>query len=327
LAEGLGVRRPGPFADLEALRAAAELPVARLAALAGIPERTYRRRLAMLRSGNDTIKGPWPTPAVDAAEALAAKYASDWPAWGHRKIAAMMRADGHAVSTSTVERALRRRGLLLPRGFRADRKSWAALRRKVFHDPPTVRNRVWQTDFSEFETAGGGIWRICAVIDYATKYCLAAAITPTRRGSDALACLHAAVAEAERVLELDDLRADRGELELVDENTGEIVDVVPAPIAVVSDNGSCFRGQTYQTAFAGEDPLLRHVRRRARSPQTNGVIERFFGTLKYEHLYRAPIDDGGALAVETARFRDIYNRVRPHQALGDRTPRQAYLDT
>jgi putative transposase len=170
--------------------------------------------------------------------------------------------------------------------------SWPADRAQ-----PGVADRL-----SEFETAGGGIWRICAVIDYATKYCLAAAITPTGRGSDALACLHAAVAEAERVLELDDLRADRGELELVDENTGEIVDVVPAPIAVVSDNGSCFRGQTYQTAFAGEDPLVRHVRSRARSPQSNGVIERFFGTLKYEHLYRAPIDDGGALAVETARF-------------------------
>jgi hypothetical protein len=27
---------------------------------------------------------------------------------------------------------------------------------------------VWQTDFSEFETTGG-IRRICAVIDYATK--------------------------------------------------------------------------------------------------------------------------------------------------------------
>jgi hypothetical protein len=40
---------------------------------------------------------------------------------------------------------------------RADRKSWAALRRKVFHDPPTERNRVWQTDFSEFETAGGAV--------------------------------------------------------------------------------------------------------------------------------------------------------------------------
>jgi hypothetical protein len=78
------------------------------------------------------------------------------------------------------------------------------LRRKVFHDPPTERNRVWQTDFSEFETAGGGTWRICAVIDYATKYCLAARTTPTGRGVDALACLDAAVDEAERVLGLDD---------------------------------------------------------------------------------------------------------------------------
>lgn len=76
--------------------------------------------------------------------------------WGHRKIAAMMRADGHAVSTSTVQRALRRRGLLLPRGFRADRKSWAVLRRRVFVDPPRERNRIWHTDFSEFETTAGG---------------------------------------------------------------------------------------------------------------------------------------------------------------------------
>jgi hypothetical protein len=39
-----------------------------------------------------------------------------------------------------------------PRGFRADRKSCAAIRRRVFHDPLTERNRVWQTDFAEFET-------------------------------------------------------------------------------------------------------------------------------------------------------------------------------
>ena len=124
-----------------------------------------------------------------------------------------MRADGHTVSTSTVERALRRRGLLLPVGYRADRKSWA----------------VWQTDFSEFETSTGGIWRICAVIDYATKYCLAATVTPTARGQDALACLTAAVQSAERLLALEDLRSDRGELDLVDETTGELLRTVPAP--------------------------------------------------------------------------------------------------
>jgi hypothetical protein len=49
--------------------------------------------------------------------------------------------------------------------------------------------------------------------------------------------------------------SDSGELDLIDETPGEVIDVVPAPIAVVSDNGS--------------------------------VIERFFGTLRYEHLYRA----------------------------------------
>jgi putative transposase len=53
--------------------------------------------------------------------------------------------------------------------------------------------------------------------------------------------------------------------------------------------------------FRGEDPLLRHVRTRVRSPQTNGVVERF-GSLKYEHLYRADIGDGDALAVEVHRF-------------------------
>ena len=31
--------------------------------------------------------------------------------------------------------------------------------------------------------------------------------------------------------------------------------------------------------------------------------------------------------METARFRDIDNHIRPHQALDDQTPRQAYLDT
>jgi hypothetical protein len=53
---------------------------------------------------------------VDAIQAVAAKDAADWPAWGHRKTAAMVRADGHQVSTSTVSRARRRHRLLLPTG-------------------------------------------------------------------------------------------------------------------------------------------------------------------------------------------------------------------
>lgn len=44
-----------------------------------------------------------------------------------------------------------------------------------------------------------------------------------------------------------------------------VIDHLPAPIAVVSDNGPCFRGQTFQTAFDSNDPLLRHVR----APESN----------------------------------------------------------
>ena len=99
-----------------------------------------------------------------------------------------------------------------------------------------------------------------------------------------------------------------------------VIGEASAPIAVVTDNGPCFRGVTFADAFAGDDPLFRHVRTRVRSPQTNGVVERFFGALKYEHLYRATIGDGNALAVEANRFRHTYNTLRPHQGLGERPP-------
>jgi transposase InsO family protein len=53
-------------------------------------------------------------------------------------------------------------------------------------------------------------------------------------------------------------------------------------------------------------------------------VERFFSTLKYEHLSRlTPDGDGNALAVNL--FRLTYNDLRPHQALDERTPRAAYL--
>ena len=114
----------------------------------------------------------------------------------------------------------------------------------MFHDPPTERNRVWQTDFSEFETTSGGIWRICAVIDYATKYCLAITITPTSRGTDAVACLRTAVTEATRLTGMADLREDRdndGRAER--RRLGDRAD--SSAIAVVSDSGPCFRSGTF----------------------------------------------------------------------------------
>jgi len=82
------------------------------------------------------------------------------------------------------------------------------------------------------------------------------------------------------------------------------------------DRLRCFRGE-----------VLRHVRACVKRPPTIGVVERFFGALKYEHFYRCELDDGDALALETNLFRRTYNTIRPYQALGVRTPKHASGDS
>ena len=46
--------------------------------------------------------------------------------------------------------------------------------------------------------------------------------------------------------------------------------------------------------------VLEHIRTRRKSPGQNGVRERAFGSLKYEHLHRHEITDGPTIAVEAA---------------------------
>ena len=61
-------------------------------------------------------------------------------------------------------------------------------------------------------------------------------------------------------------------------------------------------------------------------PETNGVVERFNGSIKYEHLFRLEIPDAITLADEAEAFRRLYNEVRPHESLDFATPLSAYLD-
>lgn len=185
---------PGPFPDLEVIRQDAAMPISRFTALLGIPRRTYTRWFAAARAGN-LVKGPWPAPAVEAIEAVVEKYAAAWPAWGHRKIAALMRADGHPVSVSTVERAMRRRGLLQPRAYQAERRELAQARKAAFAEPPTGPLQVWQLDFSDYETSRGGIWRIAGCADYYSKYEFGWHLATTCNALDAEMAVRVAIAE------------------------------------------------------------------------------------------------------------------------------------
>ena len=287
--------------------------VSRFAELVGVSRRTYHARLARMRAG-EVAKGPWPAPVVDRIEPTVAKYAAEWPAWGYRKIAAIAAADGADVgSPASVKRAMARRDLLQPVRYQAERRQLAAARREAFVEAPVRPNRVWQADFTQFETTAEGIWRLCPVVDYATKVALACPLATTQGATDLIFALHSAVEAAEALLGRPLV------VDCVDAATGEII-----PLVVVIDNGPAMKSVAVARWFAAR-PHLTHVRTRHRSPHTNGVVERWISTLKYEHLYRHDIASGVELADHVEAFRATYNTIRPHQTLDQTPPLTAYL--
>jgi|SRR5947209_5711908 len=96
----------GPFSELEAIRTAERMSVSRFCALLSIPCRSYFRGLVLLRSGNGGKKRR-PAPCTESCASIVAAYMAVWPRHGHRKLHALMAADGHVTSPSTVLRAMR----------------------------------------------------------------------------------------------------------------------------------------------------------------------------------------------------------------------------
>ena len=95
------------------------MSTARFCHLFDLPERTWRRWQARARAGGQP-KGPW--PARHSATEVTLRHALAHPAWGHRKVWAMVRHDGHRVSEAAVLRLLRNEGSHRDsRGLRADR--------------------------------------------------------------------------------------------------------------------------------------------------------------------------------------------------------------
>lgn len=109
------------------IRVEAGMSTARFCQLIDMPERTWRRWQAKARAGTGAgagarPKGPWPTPARDKARDLILKHGTKHSAWGHRKIWAMVRHEGHVVSEATVLRTLRDEGLILPAHYQRERR-------------------------------------------------------------------------------------------------------------------------------------------------------------------------------------------------------------
>jgi hypothetical protein len=171
--------------------------------------------------------------------------------------------------------------------------------------------------FSEYETTTGGTWRLAGVTDYFSSCEHGWHIAPTCTGADAIEAVKIAIAEAERLG-----GKPLAQLLPVHPETGD-----PVRIKLVTDNGGAFKGAAF-AKFIASRPELLHIRTRVRSPGQNGVRERAFGSLKYEHLYRHA-DQIATLADlhrEAEHYRMIFNQIRPHEALAMRRPIEIIAD-
>ena len=87
---------------------------------------------------------------------------------------------------------------------------------------------------------------------------------------------------------------------------------------VMSDNGSPYVSKLFRKACRWMG--LKHIRTRPYTPKTNGKAERFIQTLMREWAYAIPFDTAQQRTADLPRWLDLYNRSRPHSALGGRPP-------
>jgi putative transposase len=142
---------------------------------------------------------------------------------------------------------------------------------------------------------------------------LAGPVTATQTTRDAIAAIEDARCHVYDLLGrplLDDVTCS---------HTGQIT-----PVIVVSDNGPCDKAVA-TARYIDSRPELTRVRTRRNSPQTNGVIERYHGAIQIEYLWRARPADGTEMTTMVNAFRELYNHVRPHEALDGDRPIERYL--
>jgi Integrase core domain len=101
------------------------------------------------------------------------------------------------------------------------------------------------------------------------------------------------------------------------------------PASLLSDNGAVFTGSYRHGKVLLQSELERlgvvFKNSRPYHPQTCGKVERLHQTLKRYLARQAPAQTLAQLQRQLDGFRHYYNDIRPHRALGGRTPLQAYI--
>lgn len=97
---------------------------------------------------------------------------------------------------------------------------------------------------------------------------------------------------------------------------------VPRTFLLRSDNGLVFTSRSYTALVRGYG--LRQEFITPHSPEQNGMIERLIRTLKDQCVHRHRFESLQQASRVIGDWIHFYNHRRPHQALGMKTPAQAY---
>jgi putative transposase len=237
-------------------------------------------------------------PVPPSAEEVALKHRIDeiytaHPYYGSRRVAAVLRREGVAISRRAVRRQMREMGIAgVAPGPHTSRGApqhpvYPYLLGTVTSAYP---NHVWGVDITYVRLQGGWLYLV-AVLDWYSRYVVSW--------------------ELDQTLELPFvLRATRRALEQA------------TPTIWNSDQGSHFTSPQYLALLQAADVQI-SMDGKGRALD-NIFTERLWRTIKYEEVYLHSYESPREARRGLGRYLVFYNQERPHQALGYRTPAEVY---
>lgn len=233
-----------------------------------------------------------PSKTPEEIEQLILAVRADNPGWGARTIHEVLTQQGHCnlPCVKTVNNILNRNGCI---------SREESLKRQPFTRFEKEQcNVMWQTDFKgEFKMGDSKYCYPLTILDDHSRYSLK--IAPRLSTANVVIPVFT-----------------------------EVFQEYGLPDSILSDNGAQFagfrKGYTQFERWLMDLDIL-PIHGRIKHPQTQGKIERFHRTMKQELLNHTIIADIEDAKIKFCIWRDKYNNIRPHEALGMKTPGKIYV--
>jgi len=235
------------------------------------------------------LRRPQLTPAIQQVLAQCP------PSYGYRRIHALLRRQGIHCNRKTVYQHLKRQAWLASHRHHTQRPGRP-------HEGKVAvlqSNRRWACDITTFKLWSGSKLRLAVIIDCADRMVIAWKLQVRLTA-----------------LEIGELLR-----EALFQRFGH--QLQPAKgLEFLTDNGPEFIAEQQQQLLARLGLTACHTP--CRSPQSNGLVESFFGSLKRDYLAHQPLDTVPEALMLIPTWITHYNEVAPHSALAMASPATFY---